>query len=626
MTGPRHSVMARLRGPADDDSGMALVFVVGTMLILAMLAMTALAYSMSSQRFARYDQDYTAAMTAAQSGVEDYISRLNRTDAYAQTVDCANDALMGPMTVANLCGWTASTAPGWLPVEPGETNPDAAWFHYSVDARDAATQGTVVLTSTGRVNGEYRTIEVAVGKGGSTDYVYYTDFESADPQNVQAYGASGATTVECGSTGYDDAKYFYNGRSGKGCVEITFIAGDHLNGSVFSNDAILSSGAHFEAGFETAYSGCLTATATVSTWNNCLRAGSTADFNDIQPQHADPFYLGDNSAAFATNPGCHYYGATRVIFNAGGTMTVWNRTSVNNGVAPVAIAPPGGSEPTCGELSALNSVGGATVAVPDDMVIYVAASTATTRKCYGGEIGGPTGRELPLGSYASTHATTPTGASSYTIDTNMTENNKACSEGNLYVEGTLKGRVTVSSAQSIIVTGDLVLAGGANGPDMLGLVATNSVEVFHPRVGTVTAAKVTPSCTSGCTWKWGTVTGEANVAGWPTRYQDPTTGTYVPTSGIQVAGSIQTLLHSFLVQKYSVGGDAGKLYVYGSIAQRWRGIVGQTSASFNGYTKEYVYDTRLRYSSPPYFPRWVNAQWSLRYSGEVSTPTTVKGP
>ncbi|MCU1431891.1 MAG: hypothetical protein JWP95_996 [Actinotalea sp.] len=620
---------ARRRRRGGDESGVALVMVVGTMLVLAMFAMVALTYTIQSQQFARYNQDYTSAMSAAQSGVEELISRLNRNDAYADTVDCTNDALRGPTTTANPCGWNAATPAGWLPVVPGETDPRAGYFHYSVDASAAIVEGRIMVTSTGRVNGEYRTIEVAVTKGGSTDYVYYTDFESADPSNVQAYGATGATNVACGSAGYSSASKYYppNSRAGRGCVEITFIAGDVLDGAVFTNDAILSSGASFMQGVWTANPGCSSATASVSTWNSCLRTGSTANFNGIKPQRADPLYLNDNSASFATNPGCHYFGATRVIFNSSGTMTVWNKTSVNNSTAPVAIAPLGGALPSCGTLTELDAASGATVSVPDNMVIYVAASSASKRQCRAGEIGGPSGRTLPLGTYTSTHAVAPTGAGqSYTVDTNMQEDNKACSEGNLYAEGTLNGRVTLSSAQSIIATGDLVLAGGANGNDMLGLVATNSVEVFHPRVGTVTSTKVNPSCNSGCAYKWGAVTGEAEVAGWPGRYNDPTTGGLVPADGIQIAGSIQTLQHSFLVQKYSVGGDAGDLYVYGSIAQRWRGIVGQTSTGFNGYTKKYVYDTRLKYSAPPYFPRWVNAQWTLRYSGEVNTPAAVRTP
>ncbi len=626
--GIRAGVRRRLRR---SDDGAALVIVVGSMLVLALLAMTALAYSLNGQRFARYDQDYSAAMTAAQSGIDDFISRMDREPTYGAVPDCTNQAWKGPTTVTNSCGWTSGTASGWLPVEPGATGPKVASFHYSVDAAHKDTQGTVVLTVTGRVNGVYRTVQATVGKGGSTDYVYYTDFESADPSNVQAYSPNGATKVACGSAGHSSAKYWYTGRQGQGCTEITFISGDTLDGSVFTNDTILSSGATFAKGVQTADPSCQNAGSTAASWNSsCLRSGSTADFNGIKPLYSTPKYLDDNSAAFASNPGCHYYGSTRVVFTADGKMTVWNRTSVNGGLAPVAIAPPGGSAPNCGTLDALDSDGGATLPVPDEMVLYAATSTAANRRCYGGEIGGLTNKKLPVGSYSATHTGSPTGTGqSYSYDTNMTESSKFCGQGNLYAEGVLNGRVTISAEQSVVVTGDLVLAGGMNGDDMLGLVATNSVEVFHPRLVTVTS---TSTCTStnshnqcnGWLYSWGPPSAEAEVSGWPVRYREPSASVNTPTNGIQIAGSIQTLQHSFLVQKYSVGGDAGTLLVNGSIAQRWRGIVGQNNGGMNGYTKLYKYDTRLQYTRPPYFPTWANSQWSLRYSGEISTPPAVR--
>lgn len=630
---PRSRVLARLRG---GEEGIALVLVVGSMLVLAMLAMTALAYTMSSQKFARYDQDFSAAMTAAQSGVEDFISRLNRNDAYGTTPDCTNPAFKGPMTVPNTCGWGTTTTAGWLPVVPGTTDPTAAWFHYAIDASRASTDGTIMVTSTGRVNGRYRTIETSVRKGGSTDYVYYTDFESSDPANVQAYPPSGATVAACGAGGYANARYWYDkpglpGRnqlpSSGDCVEPTFQSSDVLAGRVFTNDAILSSGAHFMKKVESANPDCGTVTASTSTWNNCLRDGSTANFHGNRPALADPLYLTDNSAEFANHPGCHYFGATRIILNNDGTMRVWNKTSNNNNQAPIAIAAPGGTAPTCGTVAQLNDVNGVQVPVPHEGVVYVAASSATKRQCYGGEIGGPSGRTLPLGTYASTTPATPAwNTPSYTADTNMSEVTKYCGEGNLYLEGTLYGRVTFASQQSIVVTGDLVLARGLQvNKDMMGLVATNSVEVFHPRVGTVSPTKVNPSCSSNCAYKWAAPTGVADASGWPTRYNDPslTPAAKNPASGLMIAASIQTLQHSFLVQKYFEGAGNLTLSVRGSIAQRWRGAVGISGGS-HGYYKDYVWDTRLQFSSPPYFPKWANSQWSLRYSGEINTPNNIR--
>src|SRR5690606_19998598 len=132
---------------------------------------------------------------------------------------------------------------------------------------------------------------------------------------------------------------------------------------------------------------------------------------------------------------------------------------------------------------------------------------------------------------------------------------------NLYVEGTLNGRVTLASEQSIILVGDLVLEGGRFGNDMVGLVATDTVEVFHPVLQDWAWVRRNSNCgTSGSTsYRWCPSGNEYEVSGWPRRYLDPTTGGYYPPQGIQIAGSIQTLQHSFYVQRYKFGAHQGTL-------------------------------------------------------------------
>src|SRR5262249_2185192 len=121
---------------------------------------------------------------------------------------------------------------------------------------------------------------------------------------------------------------------------------------------------------------------------------------------------------------------------------------------------------------------------------------------------------------------------------------------------------------------------------MLGLVAGNSVVVYHP------------TSTSG-----------TNLATIQDRW---------------VYASIQTLQHSFWVQSYNVGAALGTLHVRGSVAQKWRGIVGTNGAS-TGFAKDYSYDTRLRFTSPPYFPDWANAVWGAQTTGSSGRLTDPSG-
>ena len=124
-----------------------------------------------------------------------------------------------------------------------------------------------------------------------------------------------------------------------------------LDGKVFSNDAILSRGGRFLQSVESAYPACDNVVASNrSTWDHCLRSGSyytatgsSATFQ-VAPAYHENLYLADSSAEFATYPGCHYYGATRIVFHGNGTMTVWSKNS-NFSSAVLSIAPPGGTAP-----------------------------------------------------------------------------------------------------------------------------------------------------------------------------------------------------------------------------------------------------------------------------------------
>jgi len=238
---------------------------------------------------------------------------------------------------------------------------------------------------------------------------------------------------------------------------------------------------------------------------------------------------------YTATPGCLYSGPTKIEFNSNGTMNVDNAWTQNGGAA------------WCGV--------GNNLPLPDNGVIYVqnvptpadAYTRATpTRPCQtnGNSIGYPVANDI----------------TSY-----------GCQTGDAFVEGTLKGQVTVAAENNVIVTWHLDYAGGAAGTDILGLIANNYVEVYHP----IRCANMSDS---GC---------ELPAKG-SNRFQDA-----------RIAAAILSVNHSFRVQNYAAGTQLGRLNITGAIAQRYRGIVGLINTS--GYDKNYVYDPRLRYSSPPKF-------------------------
>ena len=531
---------ARLLAPHQRDEGIAMIMVMASIVVLSMLLATAYMVALQAQPEARRTQDWNAALAAAQAGVDDYIARLNQSDTYWTSVDCSNPALKGPKAGTNSCGWTSSTPAGWQSVQPG--NPNSAQFHYDVDASGIYSQGAVRVTSTGRMRGVSRSIQVLVSRGGSTDFLYYTDFEDADPANTQAY-PSGPSSNACGKSGPTLAQYYWQ-NSSRSCVEIQFVTGDTLDGAVHFNDTPLINGSTvFLKQYETSDPKCQTPSIA-----NCRRGSGTPNLNGGLPRYAPLLYLPDNSNQFATFPGCQYTGDTRLKFNSDGTMTVWSYKSAGTTLG-TGCGNPAGPWPQ-------------TVNVPTDQVIYI-KNASTQAKCTTGQIGDG----LPIAN-----------------DDNMNTPTFYCGNGNAYIEGTVKGRVTIAAQNNIVVTDDLLVAStpitqAPSGPDIIGLVAGNSAVAYHPVDASGNNLKAPED-------RW-------------------------------IYASIQALQHSFWVQSYDNGAKMGTLHVRGSIAQKWRGIVGTSGSSGTGYLKDYGYDSRLKFTSPPYFPQWTNAVWGAKTTAEL---------
>lgn len=689
-----------------DEGGAALILVMGMISVLTIVAVTALTYAVEVAPRTARDEHWQAALAAAQAGVDDYLAKLNRNDAYAQTVDCANVALKGPKAETNSCGWNSGTAPGWATVKPGDA--DAGAFHYDVNTARFWKDGSVWVESTGRVSGVSRTIQVRLARGGSTDFLYYTDFEDADPQNLVAYppGNSNALSTggskydECGKSGPTLAKYWWQGGSrvtSTGyCQEIQFAGSDVLDGDVHFNDSPLMSSSggtrpRFLKGYEVADPNCTEAAGAPDASGNgkttgkgkCWRSTSTVTpyVGAAGARPALQLYLPDNSDKFVNYPGCNYYGDTRIRFNSNGTMTVWNSRSA--GLPLTGPDSPGGLN--CGNASLfVPSTGqkypasGQTVPVPNDMIIYVQAAPGGSARCVPGQIvngatSGSTANDvIPAGSsglvtdvsyYNPSSASWTTtkkwkrGSSTWSLDSSFSPNPQTTSEvpsgdvhpatfdcglGNVYIEGTVKGRVTIAAQNNIVVTGDLLISSTtkgstAIGPDMIGLVAANSVVVYHPvsRVvdstnETLTTTTKSPknlsgNCPSSSTGSF-TITGGSNgntvTCTWTTTrtYADTLSNISYPaatgTSGTRwLYASIQTLARSFWVQTYNEGAATGTLAIRGSLAQKWRGAVGTSGGT--GYVKDYSYDSRLQFASPPYFPQWTNAAWGAKITGEL---------
>ena len=123
---------------------------------------------------------------------------------------------------------------------------------------------------------------------------------------------------------------------------------------------------------------------------------------------------------------------------------------------------------------------------------------------------------------------------------------------------------------------------------MLGLVADNYVEINHP----VNNGNNVSTCSQ--TLGAGAVNCDL--------------------SNPYIDAVVLALNHSFIVNNYNTGNGLGTINLNGTIDQDWRGPVGTFSGGgglATGYAKNYQYDQRLIYLSPPYYLNPGTSQWGF---------------
>jgi hypothetical protein len=166
--------------------------------------------------------------------------------------------------------------------------------------------------------------------------------------------------------------------------------------------------------------------------------------------------------------------------------------------------------------------------------------------------------------------------------------------GNLELQGDYAKNVTFTAENDIVIKEDVTRTVSGS-PFLLGLIAANYVRVDHPVINCDPASPVTCNFKTGCD----------NAPGTPRE--------------VEIEAAILSLTRSFIVDNWFCGASLGTLKVYGAIAQMFRGLVSRYNGEVlgtSGYIKDYVYDTKLKYRSPPHFLDPVEAQWRIQTFSE----------
>jgi Tfp pilus assembly protein PilX len=179
--------------------------------------------------------------------------------------------------------------------------------------------------------------------------------------------------------------------------------------------------------------------------------------------------------------------------------------------------------------------------------------------------------------------------------------NEGAGCANATVWGTYNKSLTITSEKDIIVgtpvdpTNNTPLWSNADlkrsGDVVLGLIADKFVRVSHAvdRSQNCSTSAANRKATNGTT----------------------TTSDDAAMENITIEAAILSLNHSFIADNHDCG-ELETLSVTGAIAQRFRGPVGTTgSTSRTGFVKNYKYDDRFRYRSPPFFLTPIKAAWNI---------------
>jgi Tfp pilus assembly protein PilX len=530
---------------AREDSGFTLITVMVAMMLLGLFVVTAWAAANQSTFLGRSDQDRQRAYEAAQAGVEWYAYQLAKDPTYWEKCASPGALATGRLPPITLEG---DRSPTWSTVTDanGIAKTQEQWRIEILNTTNASGQsiacstanpsGTALQDGTLRIRATGRAngkYRSIIGTFRRQGFVDYIYFTQWETQDPIISGVDNCNVTRS--------------RRPSNCVTIQFQNADKIQGPMHTNDeSVVTCGS--------------------PTFG---RAGK-----------GDKFEVAGPSPGYVSASGC---GTSTPVFN-GPKLTPASTLTLPDGNTKLATL----------ATSAWTFTGQTCLNFRGNVVdVYTNQSWATSKAVTCNTSNGGRMQTLPLtGSNAPPNGVIYVqgngGSCAYSKVENY-DNSSTC--GDVAVQGSYSSSITIGAANDIVVNGNIT----KSGDQMMGLVASNFVRVYHPQTG-----RTSGSCGST-----------------PSGYSAVT----------EIDAAILALSHSFVVDNYDCGSALGNLQVNGAIAQYYRGTVGTGSGTSisTGYAKDYNYDDRLKYRSPPNFLDPVETRWDIVRQSEQKPAQQVAG-
>lgn len=584
-------LLARVR----DEQGFTLLPVMGLVLALMLLSAAALAQSSGDGKPSLRDRDQKEALAAAQAGIQDYLARLRQNNTYwtlcrkpatyaagdPQRNAALNDATVtydqrgwanvgGPSTARFSIDLLPAPGSGYTKCDPNKAtdsmiDKDSGAFRIRVTGEVRATGNKDT-----RVR---RSLIASFRPRGFLDYIYFTDYETMDPAWYwrEAYGRrtqedhrgtapNGSPLVQRDVVGWATeqcSKYYFEGRAGER----------------FTGTGSKSRGIQW---FD-------------SKWYSTPSTKLGGSCGEIQFVSGDkilgPFHTND-SINICGSPQFGEASSDRIEMRGGSDPDGWRAACGGSDPKEVGTwvpqadfmqIPSSNTQLFNDAEEAYRFRGQTYLTFKDTGKVIVTGRKADGVKVTNLEL------EMPRNGviYVSNDPNNALCGSTQKAEYNTYEPHKVdegC--GNAIISGTYSQSVTIGAERDIVIAGDYKRK---DDTAMGGLIANGFVRIKHP-------------------------------IKWDESQDPPRCSEDGPQlNDVTVHAAILSLNHSFTVDGYFCGVKRGTLHIFGAIAQKYRGPVGTggSSSGGTGYLKDYVYDRRLMYRSPPRFMNPAGAQWTI---------------